>query len=46
VRDNLIHFYFGVDYLLVWNVVGPHVPILLTFEKGAGAKGEVGKGRV
>ena len=30
MRDILIHSYFGVDYLIVWDVVSTHVPELLT----------------
>ncbi|MDO9538156.1 MAG: DUF86 domain-containing protein [Thermoplasmata archaeon] len=29
MRDVLIHSYFGVDYLIVWDVVSTHVPGLL-----------------
>ena len=28
MRDRLIHHYFGVDYVLVWNTVNEHIPIL------------------
>ena len=29
MRDVLIHSYFGVDYLIVWDVVSNHIPNLL-----------------
>jgi len=28
MRDKLIHFYFGVDYRLVWSVVQTELPLL------------------
>lgn len=28
VRDRLIHAYFGIDYLLVWDVVVHKIPVL------------------
>jgi uncharacterized protein with HEPN domain len=28
MRDKLIHFYFGVDYRLVWSVVQTELPVL------------------
>lgn len=28
MRDRLIHDYFGVDYEIVWDVVGNHLPEL------------------
>jgi uncharacterized protein with HEPN domain len=28
MRDRLIHGYFGVDYVIVWDVVRNHVPEL------------------
>lgn len=28
MRDKLIHFYFGVDYILVWSVVQNELPKL------------------
>ena len=30
MRDILVHSYFGVDYLIVWDVVSNHVPKLST----------------
>lgn len=30
MRDKLIHFYFGVDYNLVWSVVQNELPLLRT----------------
>ena len=28
MRDKLIHFYFGVDYRLVWTAIKERFPIL------------------
>ena len=28
MRDKLIHHYFGVDYELVWDIIGNHIPKL------------------
>ena len=28
MRDRLIHAYFGIDYLLVWDVVRNKIPVL------------------
>lgn len=28
MRDKLIHFYFGVDYRLVWSVIQDELPVL------------------
>lgn len=28
MRDRLIHDYFGVDYIIVWDVLVNHLPIL------------------
>ena len=28
LRDKLIHHYFGIDYILVWNVIEEEVPRL------------------
>ena len=28
MRDKCIHFYFGVDYEIVWNAVKEHIPRL------------------
>jgi uncharacterized protein with HEPN domain len=30
MRDKLIHWYFGVDYQLVWNVITEEIPQLKT----------------
>ncbi len=29
MRDVLIHGYFGIDYMIVWDVVSNHIPPLL-----------------
>jgi uncharacterized protein with HEPN domain len=29
LRDKLIHFYFGVDYKIVWNVAKKEIPKIL-----------------
>ena len=28
MRDKIIHFYFGVDYEIVWKVIKERLPIL------------------
>ncbi len=28
LRDKLIHFYFGIDYKIVWNITRKELPIL------------------
>lgn len=28
MRDRLIHFYFGVDMLIVWKTIHEHLPVL------------------
>jgi len=28
MRDRLIHFYFGVDYKLVWETIKKRIPLL------------------
>jgi uncharacterized protein with HEPN domain len=29
LRDKLIHFYFGIDYAVVWNVIKKELPKVL-----------------
>jgi uncharacterized protein with HEPN domain len=29
LRDKLIHFYFGIDYKIVWNIVRKELPIIV-----------------
>ncbi len=33
LRDKLIHFYFGVDYKIVWNITRKELPDLLKLIK-------------
>jgi uncharacterized protein with HEPN domain len=30
MRDKCIHFYFGVDYEVVWNIIKDHLPLVRT----------------
>lgn len=34
MRDRLIHFYFGVDYELVWGTIKKRIPEVKSLIKG------------
>ncbi len=38
MRDRLIHFYFGVDYKLVWTTIKDRIPQVKSLIKKASAK--------
>ncbi len=33
MRDRLVHEYFSVDYYIVWDVIGVHIPKLRSVVK-------------